>query len=196
MLNVSASSCLTSYRISARHSGSTGAASTPLHRAVPALPMQLKRPQYLPMPYPERSPCGGGRAEFLTATATQRKQRAAPTEGKSEGGQVEQSASSGSGGGTGRGSGGGNLFQNLIGSLLTGAASRLERGTTTCLVCRGTGTCTCPTCKGSGVLSQAAAAKMMKTAGLKTNRCMKCSGYGRTACPNCKGRGFRGDFDG
>lgn len=69
------------------------------------------------------------------------------SQGKSEGGQVEQSASSGSGGGTGRGSGGGNLFQNLIGSLLTGAASRLERGTTTCLVCRGTGTCTCPTCK-------------------------------------------------
>lgn len=65
------------------------------------------------------------------------------SQGESESDQVGQPTSSGSG----SGKGGGNLFQNLIGSLLTGAASRLERGTTTCLVCRGTGTCTCPSCK-------------------------------------------------
>lgn len=87
----------------------------------------------------------------------------------------------------------GNVFQNLVGNLLTGAASRLERGTTTCRACRGTGTCSCTACKGHGVLPMAKL--QMKTGGRKSNRCSKCGGSGLAPCPTCKGRGFRGDFE-
>lgn len=87
----------------------------------------------------------------------------------------------------------GNVFQNLVGNLLTGAASRLERGTTTCRACRGTGTCNCTACKGHGVLPMAKL--RMKTGGRKSNRCSKCGGSGLAPCPTCKGRGFRGDFE-
>ena len=33
-----------------------------------------------------------------------------------------------------------------VGSLLYGAASRIERGSATCLSCKGTGACSCPDC--------------------------------------------------
>lgn len=69
------------------------------------------------------------------------------------GGCVKQEEGSG-GGDHGNSDGGSHkkgLFGNLVGSLLTGAASRLERGTTTCRACRGTGTCNCPGCKASAL---------------------------------------------
>lgn len=102
-------------------------------------------------------------------------------------------------------------LQALANVLLNRAASRVERGETTCLTCRGTGQCTCPACKGAGTLSPAAAAShnsLVKHAAqklratfdsraeystdwLRTNRCTRCHGVGGWVCPDCDGAGAR-----
>ncbi|KAK9818723.1 hypothetical protein WJX74_003373 [Apatococcus lobatus] len=102
---------------------------------------------------------------------------------------------------------------NLVNDLLFGAASRLDRGMTTCVACRGTGTCNCSTCQGTGTLSNKkanlnqikhASNRLQSLMGggqthrdtewMMTNRCRKCHGHGRMPCPACEGRGIRGEL--
>ncbi|KAK9802009.1 hypothetical protein WJX73_010413 [Symbiochloris irregularis] len=97
--------------------------------------------------------------------------------------------------------------------LLYGAASRLERGVTTCMQCQGTGTCDCPDCTGRGVTKPHSSAKSSGQLFNKvksflgqqdlsyeakwqvTNRCTKCRGGGRVRCSVCDGFGTRGAYD-
>lgn len=108
-------------------------------------------------------------------------------------------------------------FSGLVNELLYGAASRMERGQTTCIACKGSGTCVCANCKGQGIMQakqlqkakdpvRQAANKVQSmlggssstsysTTALRSNRCPKCHGNGQLVCHSCEGRGFRGDFD-
>lgn len=106
----------------------------------------------------------------------------------------------------------------LVNDLLYGAASRMERGQTTCIKCKGSGTLPCSICKGQGVVQpdkikkaadpvRQAANKVSSMLGgsnsssynshmLRSNRCQKCHGAGTCTCSVCQGHGFRGgDFD-
>lgn len=104
-----------------------------------------------------------------------------------------------------------NSVGSAVQSLLYGAASRMQRGTTHCIKCKGTGLCECPKCKGKGVIDPSkvrmnqmrhSANKLRVMLGDKpgmyegqwqlTNRCSRCHGLGQCACPACDGRGFRG----
>lgn len=109
----------------------------------------------------------------------------------------------------------GGFMGGIVNDLLYGAASRMERGQTTCIKCKGTGSCVCPNCKGQGVvqpdkLKRAAdpvrqAANMVSSMlggsnsseynshMLRSNRCQTCHGAGQCTCPTCQGHGFRGD---
>ena len=101
-----------------------------------------------------------------------------------------------------------------IGRLLYGAASRLERGASTCLSCKGTGTIDCPACAGSGLVTsprQAGKGLLRKVVGklkaavgrgggssaagdaafILSNRCRRCHGLGRCTCGACGGMGVR-----
>lgn len=102
----------------------------------------------------------------------------------------------------------------LVNDLLYGAASRMERGQTTCIKCKGSGACACPNCKGQGIVQpeklrkaadpvRQAANKVSSLLGgsnsndythmLRSNRCQKCHGSGKCTCSTCQGHGFRGD---
>lgn len=103
---------------------------------------------------------------------------------------------------------------SLVEWLLARAASRLQRGTATCLRCKGTGTIECEHCQGTGLLSEKslrinswkrAAEKVgalmtrsnatgpyQSGSWTKSNRCYHCQGTGRVVCPDCGGTGFRG----
>lgn len=109
----------------------------------------------------------------------------------------------------------GQSFTGLVNDLLFGAASRMERGRTTCIQCKGSGTCTCINCRGQGIVKpdklkkasdpvrQAANAvsSMLGSSSstqynshmLRSNRCQKCHGSGVRTCNACHGIGFRGD---
>lgn len=102
-----------------------------------------------------------------------------------------------------------------IGRLLYGAASRLERGTSTCLQCKGSGTVDCKDCGGSGLTTSPRAAgtgllrkvlgKLKSVVGkgvpggsamgdaafILSNRCRRCHGLGRMTCGACGGLGVR-----
>jgi hypothetical protein len=102
-----------------------------------------------------------------------------------------------------------------IGRLLYGAASRLERGASTCLQCKGTGTVDCKECAGSGLTTSPRAAgrgllrRVVGTlksvvgrgppggaaagdaAFILSNRCRRCHGLGRITCGACGGLGVR-----
>ncbi|KAL3146787.1 hypothetical protein ABBQ38_014769 [Trebouxia sp. C0009 RCD-2024] len=103
----------------------------------------------------------------------------------------------------------------LVNDLLYGAASRMERGQTTCIKCKGSGTLPCSECKGQGVVQpdklkkatdpvRQAANRVSSMLGgssssnynshmLRSNRCQKCHGAGTCTCSVCQGHGFRGD---
>eukprot|EP00963_Diacronema_lutheri_P009096 scaffold810_cov355-Pavlova_lutheri.AAC.21 len=103
---------------------------------------------------------------------------------------------------------------SLVEWLLARAASRLQRGTATCLRCKGAGTIECTHCQGTGLLSEKsmrisswkrAAEKVgalmtgsnatgpyQSGSWTKSNRCYHCQGTGRVVCPDCGGTGFRG----
>lgn len=103
-----------------------------------------------------------------------------------------------------------------LGRLLYGAASRLERGASTCLNCKGTGAVDCAECGASGLTGRASPLKgggrrgllrgfIKKLAGredtaggvasdatfMLSNRCRKCHGLGRVPCTACGGLGVR-----
>ena len=102
-----------------------------------------------------------------------------------------------------------------IGRLLYGAASRLERGASTCLSCKGTGTVDCAECAGSGLVTsprQVGKGLLRKVVGklkavvgrgggaggatgdaafILSNRCRRCHGLGRCTCGVCGGMGVR-----
>ncbi|GAX77653.1 hypothetical protein CEUSTIGMA_g5096.t1 [Chlamydomonas eustigma] len=78
---------------------------------------------------------------------------------------------------------------NLVKLLLFGSASRVQRGTCSCLQCRGNGTSSCTECKSSGLLSRGNVAR--SEGGLTSNRCSCCHGLGHLICPSCNGSGLR-----
>lgn len=104
-----------------------------------------------------------------------------------------------------------------LGRLLYGAASRLERGASTCLNCKGTGAVDCAECGASGLTGRASPLKGRRgllrgvvgklkslvgrgdTAGgvasdaayMLSNRCRRCHGLGRVPCTACGGLGVR-----
>ncbi|DBA73251.1 TPA: hypothetical protein ACH3X1_011314 [Trebouxia sp. C0004] len=106
-------------------------------------------------------------------------------------------------------------LSGIVNDLLYGAASRMERGQTTCIKCKGSGTCLCANCKGQGVVQpdklkraadpvRQAANKVSSMLGgsnssqynphmVRSNRCQKCRGSGQCTCSACQGHGFRGD---
>ncbi|KAK9804874.1 hypothetical protein WJX72_009695 [[Myrmecia] bisecta] len=95
------------------------------------------------------------------------------------------------------------FLAGLVNNLLYGAASRLERGPTTCIRCKGAGTQTCNVCKGAGVLSPEKVRmnqirhttnrlRGVQTDWMQSNRCRQCHGTGRITCPSCGGMGVYG----
>lgn len=99
---------------------------------------------------------------------------------------------------------GASRFGALVNTLLFGAASRIERGTSICVSCRGGGTILCPDCQATGIQGNASASRnsssrlkgLMGTKSKEkewvvSNRCKSCRGYGRRECPHCDGEGRR-----
>lgn len=145
------------------------------------------------------SPCGTcGRRKITSVEASFRSKRSVSVRSSSSKGSFDVD----------------DVGWNLVERLLARASSRLQRGTTTCLRCKGCGTIDCEQCQGSGLLSQestrvgslkravekvGAMLTGSKATGpyrsgswTKTNRCYRCNGAGKVVCTECGGTGFRG----
>uniref|UniRef100_A0A061S535 Uncharacterized protein n=1 Tax=Tetraselmis sp. GSL018 TaxID=582737 RepID=A0A061S535_9CHLO len=103
-------------------------------------------------------------------------------------------------------------YPNLVNNLLKQAASRIERGETHCLHCKGKGYVPCHTCRGTGIAKpekvkvhnslERAFETLHHTVYNQatdqgqdfkvTNRCCGCHGRGKQVCGCCRGSGRRG----